>query len=1005
MKKSFILAVSFAFLLSSCPGPATSDSTSSGSGSESVAPVTTYALTVNADAGVDSITILADGESMDAASLAALNGGTELTARVALLDHKDLVSVSLDEEVLTANEGTKDYEFVMPEANATLTVVTSDTNYPITVTNDDTKGTVKLFSVSGDNETLKEDMDYIYGEAMRLEVVANSGFEVSGVTINDSPVTLVDNSYSFNAEFTALNIEVEYITLVQFDFTLANAMGAFSNATEITLTINNEVVLDATKAMGQQGYDVRNYSDEIHDGSTVEIKMYDSMAKFNDRYLSHLIYVNDVYVPLTSENLVDCDADYPSGGDNDAYIVHSFVVSGKTDVFVTEQPQVSNLGTITAYPTVTTDDYVTVYGLQDGLALSGMLVVTLRTSHPDYVIDRVATTSGSSQRLQGFSDGDGYVQVNPDWMTGTFADLTVTGGVKVFSDIVYEGVDPTQLVDEYGEEFVTRAYEGQSFYYTSVSTNVAGKYIQNIEITSTAEGFSAYVSNNSYYGGFDIQFTMPAAPVTFKVTLADSPTITVNGEHLDTYMLKTSSYFGSEEVTSPYPGQNVYLFMLPEAGYLITRVQDDNNAENYWESNSLGSTLDSSTGYTYYYINFTVSRDGSNMSFTITCNQAFTAEFAENSNITVSSYSSGEGAYAVGANVTMNFTTSVLQKATSASADGHPELEVSLENRYTNNYSVSFVMPAYDVSIVVEVEDLPKVEVALNVSGTQGVDYTQFQIMNSGSEMTTVTNSNYESGMKVNVLDGTSFQVRIQVVSGKEAVVSYKTSSSVDAVTVSPDSVSNGQYYFNSIAVSDDMTELNIAFQDATPVTITINDKTGNNVQLSYYKNNTAVEDLNSVFVGDYFNVKVTTPNPDGFVYMVNVNDASGNAVSYNSYYGGYAVNGNMTVTITKAAAYTIDINVDPSFGQYDCYVTLQDNNYTSYNDGDTIYAGTKLSFGVSYSGSGTIDVVVTVGGETIINETDIDRLSAYDSTYKNIYYEINGNVVVTITPHVDAEA
>lgn len=1003
MKKSFIFALGFVFLLSSCPGPSTSDSTSSDS--SSVAPVTTYALTVDADAGVSGVTILNDGVTMDEDSLAAIEGGSELTARVALLDHKDLVSVSLDEEVLTANGGTKDYEFVMPEANATLTVVTSDTNYPITIDNDDAKGTVKLFEVDDGNETLKEDMDYVYGEAMRLEVVANSGFEISSVTINDSPVTLVDNSYSFDAEFTAINVSVEYITLVQFDFTLANAMGAFSNATEITLTINNEVVLDATKALGQQSYDVRNYSDEIHDGSTVEIKMYDSMAKFNNRYLSHLIYVNDVYVPLTSDNLVDCDADYPDGGDNDAYIVHSFVVSGKTDVFVTEQPQVSSVGTTTTYPTVTTDEYVTVYGLQEGLAFSSMLVVTLRTSHPDYVIDRVATTSGSSQRLQGFSDGDGYVQVNPDWMTGTFPDLTVTGEVKVFSDIVYEGVEPSQLVDQYGEEFVTRAYEGQSFYYSSVSTNVEGKYIQSIEITSTAEGFNAYVSTNSYYGGFDIQFTMPSAPVTIKVTLADCPTITINEEHLESYMLKSSSYIGSDDVVSPSPGQNVYLFMLPEAGYLITRVQDDNNVDNYWESNSLSSTLDNSTGYTYYYINFTVSRDGSDMSFTITCGQAFTAEFAENSNITVSSYDSGEGAYAVGANVTMNFTTSALQRATSASADGHPELEVSLENRYTNNYSVSFVMPAYDVSIVVVVEDLPKVEVTLNVSGTQGVDYTQFQIMNSGSEMTAVTNSNYESGMKVGVLEGTSFQVLIQVVSGKEAVVSYKTSSSVDAVTVNPDSVSNGEYRFNRIAVSKDMTELNIAFQDATPVTITINDKTGDNVQLSYYKNNTAVENLNSVFVGDYFDVKVTTPNPDGFVYMVNVTDASGNAVSYNSYNGGYAANGNMTVTITKAAAYTIDINVDPSFGQYDCYVTLSDNNYTSYNDGDTIYAGTKLSFAVNYYGSGTIDVVVTVGDETIINEKDIDRLSAMDSSYQYIYYEINGNVVVTITPHVDTEA
>ena len=303
-------------------------------------------------------------------------------------------------------------------------------------------------------------------------------------------------------------------------------------------------------------------------------------------------------------------------------------------------------------------------------------------------------------------------------------------------------------------------------------------------------------------------------------------------------------------------------------------------------------------------------------------------------------------------------------------------------------------MPAEDVVVVIEAESTPTLDVTLEVVG---------------GENGTFTFSNYQSNVSI-TQDSTSFDmslvantsnsINVKPATGYQASLSYFVGESIETATekvVSPNSISGGTYYFNFTTPAD-LVGVKLTFSEAAPVQIIIDNQTGDDLTYTYTVNKESADNLDAVYVGDYFSIAVNETPADGYQYKIVVKNASGVEVSNSTYYGGYAVSGDMTVTITKYAAYTLTVDIDSSLSNVSA--SLYTQNYSSYTNGSIIPEGTSVRFSLSYYGATPVDVTITVGGEVLYEFVGIDSYFYHQDEDNNyIYWEVTGNVVITVVP------
>lgn len=953
MKKTILSMICCLALLTGCDG---NTSSSTDTSSDTTSKVESYALTVTADEGVASVVITSDGVEVE--DIQAVDAGTNLVATVELVDHHDLVSVSLDEVALTADEGTKSYPFVMPEADATLTVVTSETSYVITIDNDETKGSVTLYDATSGE--VKTDLAYHYGDSLKVVVIPESGYVTETVVVNGVSHELDGNSsYTFDAEFGNFTIESVY---------LANSPLTYSKTTFASSLSKYEVVPEG----------VENFvsGDAVLEGTTVHVTIqYDWLS---DNVGSYLLYVNDECIPFTAEDLdtamTSATIEFAMPAEATEVVLtfnQAYVPTAENPVAVTIEYDSANL-----------DLYGYVEGaVYDFTNYKYMQLVFIARSE-NYTFDKVTatftdgtTSSISSQFRNGVCEFSYYNY------SKTLSGLVFEGSLKEIYTINYVGIESVDdLLLAWGGEVATTGMEGEYIHCESVSSNVEGKYIKEIVITSEDENFDPYISGPSTWNIYwSWNFTMPSADVTITITLADSPTITVNGEHF-TYEFRSDSYSSGSVITSPYPGQNIFVWFHTDEGYLVSTVQVD------------GENVDVFTGtnYTTYeeyaYINFKMPE--TNVVIDVTCTTAHSVTLSYDSTQVNASLPKGNS-YAEGATVSISVSAkNALYQITDVYVQDHPEIIVTKGSYYT------FKMPAEDVVVVIEAESTPTLDVTLEVVG---------------GENGTFTFSNYQSNVSI-TQDSTSFDmslvantsnsINVKPATGYQASLSYFVGESIETATekvVSPTSISGGTYYFNFTTPAD-LVGVKLTFSEAAPVQIIIDNQTGDDLTYTYTVNKESADNLDAVYVGDYFSIAVNETPADGYQYKIVVKNASGVEVSNSTYYGGYAVSGDMTVTITKYAAYTLTVDIDSSLSNVSA--SLYTQNYSSYTNGSIIPEGTSVRFSLSYYGATPVDVTITVGGEVLYEFVGIDSYFYHqDEDHNYIYWEVTGNVVITVVP------
>ena len=164
-------------------------------------------------------------------------------------------------------------------------------------------------------------------------------------------------------------------------------------------------------------------------------------------------------------------------------------------------------------------------------------------------------------------------------------------------------------------------------------------------------------------------------------------------------------------------------------------------------------------------------------------------------------------------------------------------------------------------------------------------------------------------------------------------------------------------------------------------------------LEFAYRVNGQSVTDLSKVYKGDNLMVEITSEAESGYVYQFEITDSEGNLVNG-------TITGDFTITVSKVQAYSYEFVFD-GVDSYSCYLNLELSNgeyFYSYSSSGLIY-GSDLRGHITPTYAATsIDYVVTVGGVEAVS----GMFEANSSEVYSEWFDITGNVVITITPHAE---
>ena len=937
--------------------------------------VKTFALTVEKDAGIKTVSVTKDGVALT--DLSKVEEGSALVATVTPEDGFTVSAVTLDGVALTLKDGA--YAFNMPSKAATLKV--TSTEIPpevstISVTNDDTKGS---YTLTKGTEAVSDGKVNV-GDTVKLTVTPNFGYLVSSVTLDGTQLELADDSYVFTVTKSTHTVVISYEE---------------KEKVNVSLTVYQEPetnFYEDVKLMSG-GIDVTD-GGEVYVGSEVkvvltvdgEVNSFETDEYTNVPRLIYLHVGDKVY----------------HGDDDNAEVSEDF----KTLTFTVDAPDTDTLFSLSYNRSRAEDDDETAvnvtltpnenlefygYSATDKYVYNAFNVGIKRT--PGYVISKAVLNyeDGTTEELTYYY----YLpQFSNDYASWTYGnrlkgDVTITfeGEVKDIHTINY--VNGDSVTSQNG--FETSKIAGETVNVYNIKSTDSSKTISGIKFT----GVDCTAQN--YGDTWNYSFTMPDNDVTIEFVLEDLvPLAYTPNDNIESVVFRSSSttYNDSNIIRYAKAGSTVFAFATAKKGFLLGDATA-NDGKKYELKNSYGSN---------YYYEVTVPEDG--LTLTIAADVAYDviadSETADKVRTNISNTQAIEGA-------TVNFSYSamnalyVIKDVYLENARGEKlDIEISKEVN-SSSTSCSFVMPAEDVTICYEVAEAQKFKTSINVSGPEGENLDD--IINSF----TVSNLNskvdiraYEDGLTAEFVENTATNISLSLKTGYEASATYTyTVDGEDRIgQIGIAYVGNGNISFEELFVPANIKSIDITISKATPLVAKIThdesltDEEFETIEFAFTVNGSTVEDLSSIYKGDNLGVTIETEAEKGYVYQFELTDDEGNPIS-ETYYG-YQISSNFTITVSKAQAYSYTVVYDESL-YFSTRLTTSDNQSLSQNG--LIYvkeSGLTGHINITYA-STTVDYVVTVNGV----EVDKGTIEAY-GTGQTKEFDINGNIVITFTAHAE---
>lgn len=959
--------------------------TSCGTGEPNPDPTPTpesYQLTVNSDSGVESVKITADGTEVT--DLTRIEEGTELTAVIDLKDDYEISAVTLNGDAVSVTDGS--YVFDMPSEDATLAVTTSEVApevSTITVTNDDTKGTYTL--TKGD--TAVTDGKVNVGDTVKLTVTPNTGYTVASVTLDGTALTLTDGVYSFTASAATHAVAINYdevkvnVSLTVYD---EPSYDFYENA---QLLSGDTDVTDGAEV--RVGSELKVVLTASGDRGTFEETEYIKILGKIYLHVGDVVYHGDDENAVVSEDFLTLTFTIKAP-EKDADIVLSYnsyraTEDDETAVTVT----MAENENLEFYGYSATDKYVN-QRFQVGIKRKPGYVITKATlTYEDSTTEEVTNsyvlpqfTNDYAMWTYGAGALKGNVTISFEGEIKDVYAITYVNGASVTADVAFE----------------TSKIAGEMVSVYNIKSSDSAKSISEIKFT----GVDCTASYAPYNDTWSYNFTMPANEVTIEFIFVDLVELTyAPNENLDSVVFSSNLYYNDSYVIQyAKPGSTVYAFAAPKDGYLLGDAVS-NDGTRYQAQRGYGSTV-----YSYFYA-VTVPEDG--LTLTISADVAYDvtadSETTDKVSTSISNEQAIEGA-------TVNFTyrpTSSLYVVNDVYLENSDGEKLDITITQTPGYSstsCSFIMPGEDVTICYDVSEAQTYTAKINVSAPVGEELNlvmkSFSLTNRDSD---INISSYTEGMTADFLENTSTSLSVVLATGYEASATF--TYTVDGVDQTEDIavayISNGRVSFASFMVPANIKSIDISITKATPVKATVThddtltDEEFAGLKFAYTVNGQSVTDLSSVYKGDSLGVTITSEAESGYVYQFEITDSEGNPINGS---GSYQITGDFTITVSKVQAYSYEFVFD-GVDRYSCYLNLELSNdsYFASGTGSGLIYGSGLQGRLTPTYAGTsIDYVVTVGGTKVVSGTfEANSYEVYSD-----WFDITGNVVITITPHAE---
>ena len=972
MKKKKLLvlgALACGLLITSC-GDSTEDTT------------TGYKLTVEKDSGVDSVTFTSDGAEVT--NLTSLEEGTELTAKITLKDDYEISAVTLNGSAVNVTGGS--YVFDMPAVDSTFKVTTKEVvKTPevstITVTNDDTKGSYTLTK----NGEAVSDGKVNVGDAVKLTVVANTGYTVSAVTLDGNALSLADGFYEFTATAATHTIAITYEEVVNVSLTVYD---------EPVTNFYENVQLFSGETDVTDGAEVRVGS-ELKVVLTVDGE-YNTFKEDQYRKTLRYIYlhVGDQVFHGDDDN-AEVSADFTTltftiaAPDVDTEIALSY------NGYRAEEDDETSVSV-----TMVTNDNLEFYGYNaaDKYTSSRFKVGIKRT--PGYVITKAILTYEDeiSEEVTQTYYLPQFINDYASWTYGNALKGNVTisfeGEVKEVYAIKYVNGDKVKAQ----QVFETNKIPGESVSVYNIKSSDSSKTISEIKFT----GVECTANYSSYNDDWSYSFVMPQNEVTIEFVFEDLvPLAYTPNDNIESVVFRSSNttYNDSNIIQYAKAGSTVFAFATAKEGFLLGDATG-NDGKKYELKNTYGSN---------YYYEVIVPENG--LTLTIAADVAYDviadSETADRVRTNISNAQAIEGA-------TVNFSYSamnvlyVIKDVYLENARGEKlDIEISKEVSGSST-SCSFVMPAEDVTICYEVAEAQKFKTSINVSGPEGENLDDiiksFMLSNPNSK---VDIRAYEDGLTAELVENTVTYLSLRLNTGYEAsaTYTYTVDGEVQTEQIEVANAGSGNVNFKDFIVPANINSIDITISKATPLVAkithdeSITDEEFEAIEFAFTVNGSTVDDLSSIYKGDNLGVTIKTEAEKGYIYQFELIDDEGNPISGS--HGNYQISGDFTIKVSKAHAYSYSVVYDESL-----YITanlITSDNQSLYEDG-IIYvkeSGLTGHINITYA-SESVDYVVTVGGNEVDRGTIEYDPQNYGATGQTKEFDIKGNVEIKFTAHAE---
>ena len=676
--------------------------------------INSYKLTVTKDDGIDSVKVF--NGTTEITDFSKIAEGTELTVEVTAKEGYGVSEVKVGSAVLTAKDGK--YSFAMPEKDETLSVTSLRTVATITVTNDDTKGSVAL-TAGGSAIT---DGKVNIGTKVKLVVTVTAEHTfVKDLTVNGETVAYPEGGYEFDVTANAYEITVNYAEEHAVNYSVVGLQAQYMFTMSV-VDAEGEAIADGAYVLPGSDYDL-------------VLTASSGAPAFSDQYLSQLyIHVGDTVIRGEDEKAVVAA--------DGSTLTYTFAVEDEdVDIYALYNSSKDTTGTGVGVSFVENEN-IKVLGFVEGDKYSAnYLQIPFVKLNLGYVVTGVSLEFSDGTTKDLTIQSEFYVNDNgADGIIGIQAHLTgdvkitIKGEVKAVHKITYEGAENVTV--GYGSLPESAIVDSQVS-CSSITAKDSSKTLVDIEITGVPES-DYYVSGYDGSWSFTIR-KMPDNDVTIKFVFVDNGTLTVeHDEHVTGYKVTNAS---GTEIESLAPGASIQVHFTLEEGYLIESVVDADGT-----SYSVIDRMEE----VYYPVRETVRRtfialtmpeDGADVAFTVKTVKGTVLKVQESADYTAT-IGSGLGVYIPA--TTVEFSGSVTNNAKTVESialvdadGGRTNIEFTLNG---SSFRGQFVVPAGDATLVVTLKDIASKEVGIEVVNNSTADdlsaiFSTFTINNTNSSV------------------------------------------------------------------------------------------------------------------------------------------------------------------------------------------------------------------------------------------------------------------------------